>query len=274
MLELKDFSSILQIIIAYYSVYVAVGDDILKSFIFGKVHKELETILDAIDNQYKKISDFNENFEADVCDMDLNKLSDSENSVLQSWREGIKHDMNYTKSLKNLIKSMFYEYRGETFFSVFSTDIIFLCSVFMVLGVLDCKVICNIDAIASIMLLVVILLSIHCFTYEFSSKARNVERYKPNVTFHFIVLAVSLVMSLIAYELYKFPYAICNDINTIMSVWGIVVVLPSLLEIAYNMKTIRKMKSAIKDKGKAQDILIGFYERSLASYKKKCSKGE
>ena len=209
MLELKDFSSILQIIIAYYSVYVAVGDDILKSFIFGKVHKELETILNAIDNQYKKISDFNENFEADVCDMDLNKLSDSENSVLQSWREGIKYDMNYTKSLKNLIKSMFYEYRGETFFSVFSTDIIFLCSVFMVLGVLDCKVICNIDAIASIMLLVVI-----------------------------------------------------------------VVVLPSLLEIAYNMKTIRKMKSAIKDKGKAQDILIGFYERSLASYKKKCSKGE
>ena len=54
MLELKDFSSILQIIIAYYSVYVAVGDDILKSFIFGKVHKELETILNAIDNQYKK----------------------------------------------------------------------------------------------------------------------------------------------------------------------------------------------------------------------------
>lgn len=266
MLVLNDFSAVLQVLIAFYAVYVVEGERMLDTFIFSKVKEDLLSLKDEANRQYNDSRKAFDDIKMKSKRIDKTKLTKPQADLVKTSLTGAEQDVQMRKSFKDLLDSLSGKFLGITFFLVLSVDIVLLSFILMVIGVLDCKPFFCVDVMAGTLILVTLLLEVHCFLYRFCTKIRDVKRYAPKSLGHIVIILLVCSFLIVANQSKVELFLPKLDINCYMSLFAIVSLLPPILEVSTNYFAVKKMKRALKENDEIRTFALDWFKRDIELY--------
>lgn len=267
MLELKDFSALLQVVIAFYGVYAIANKGILNTFIFSFIYDSLEKLRDKSDLQLQKAKEKYESIQRDESEIDKNKLSEAQVNLMATCMMGAKQEYDLANSLNNSFKLLVNQYEGESFFPVISVDMLILCVTLMVLGVLDHKTVWIVDEICMTLILFVALLQFHCYLYEFSSKIRAITSLTPTILNHILLLTVVLIGAFFFFYNNDVQLEEFKEITRYMSLFAFCAAAPPIIILGRHYMMYNRLNGVLKHTDKSIKWSMQWYHRDVANYK-------
>lgn len=268
MLELDDFSSLLEIVIGFYGVYAIASKKILQTFLFSIIHGSLKNLVEESNEQLKKAKVKYDSIKKDESEIDKLKLSEAEKLHLSTCMMAAKQAYENASLLNDSYTFLVKNYKGQSYFPVLSIDMIALCIFLMVMGVLDYKIVWVTDYICFTMIILVALLQLHCYLFEFSSRIRNIKFLTPTVKSHLVIISLCVIGAFYIFNCKKWTLGHYSDINVYMSVFAILVVVPPIILLVWHYRLFIK---PFKEWEKLLDRGMKLYHSDVIRYKEKQS---
>lgn len=269
MLELFDFSSLLQVVIAFYCVYAITSKNTQNTFVFSFIYESLKKLKEKSDKQLQKAKSEYDAIKTDESEIDKTKLSDAQKQLMKTSLMGAKQEYDIASSLNEGFNNMFKLYEGESFFSVLSVDMIALCVVLMVMGVLDHKSVWSVDEVSFMLIMVVAILQLHCYIYEFSYRIRSIKYLTPTVIGHLAIMSICVAGTIYCFDDTIRPFGEYGDINVYMSIFAILVVTPPIIILGRHYMLYNKLNGILKHSGKSMEWAMKWFHRDVSNYKEK-----
>lgn len=267
MLELFDFSSLLQVVIAFYCVYAISSKDILNTFVFSFIHGSLKKLKEKSDKQFLKAKNEYEAIKKDESEIDKVKLSDAQKNLMKTSLMGAKQEYDIASSLNEGFSNMLKLYEGKSFFSVLAVDMIVLCVVLMVMGVLDHKMVRIADDICFMLIMVVAILQLHCYLYEFSYKIRNVRFLTPTVIGHLVIMSLCIIGAFYCFDDNIRTFGQNSDITVYMLIFAVLVVTPPIIVLGRHYMLYNRLNNILKHSEKSMEWAMKWFHRDVSNYK-------
>ena len=177
------------------------------------------------------------------------------------------------KSLKDLMESFSNDFIGVPYFSVLSVDVVLLCFLLLLVGVLDCRLLFCTDAIAGALIVLILLLEIHCFLYRYSSKIRSFENFSPKTMCHIKIIFSVCIFLVVACVFKVDSFIPAVDIKCYMLLFAIVSLIPPILEVSVNYRAVKRMRRALKDNDETRKFVLNWFKKEIDFYVEMYCKG-
>ncbi len=273
MLVLNDFSAVMQVLIAFYAVYVVGSENILDTFIFSNLKDELQSLKDEASRQYNDSQKDVADIKKESRRIDKNKLSKPQSDLVRNSIKRAEQAVQMRKSIKDLMESFSNDFIGVSYFSVLSVDVVLLCFLLMLIGALDCRLLFCADAIAGALIVLILLLEVHCFLYRYSSKIRSFEYCSPKTMCHIKIIFSVCIFLVVACVFKVDSFIPAVDIKCYMLLFAIVSLIPPILEVSVNYRAVKRMRRALKDNDETRKFVLNWFKKEIDFYVEMYCKG-
>ncbi len=268
MLTLFDFSAVMQVVIAFYGVYAAKSKDIGNTLIFHIIRDSIKRIHDISVKHLEETKDGYERLHQDLLKIDQKKLSGTQKDLMTIEETGAKQEVDIAKALNEKLDILYKDYIGQSYFPVLAVDIVLLSFTMLVLGVLDCKLIWNVDSLCMLNTCFVSVLVIHCIIYELSLRIRCYTRLEPSIVRHATLIVLFLVISIVITEHSQLLGFITCDIKQYMVVYSLAVLVPPVIIVGRNLRLISEMRMMLEKNINNREFAMKWFHDGILDYKK------
>lgn len=267
MLNLFDFSAVLQVVIAFYGVYAVKCRDIGDTLIFHIIQEPMKKVLDVSVKNHEEAKKGYAKLETDLSRIDQEKLTEAQKNLMSTDERGAKQEVEIAADLRERLDLLCREYVGQSYFPIIAIDIVLLSFAMLVFGVLDHKLIWNADDICMINICFVAVLVIHCLVYEFSSRVRSVSKFEPGIISHVVLMTILGATSIALMENSKMLEIIRCDIRLYMIIYGCIVLLPPVVVVVRNLRMINGLRKLMEESMENRKFAMQWFYRDVKNYK-------
>lgn len=268
MLSLFDFSAVLQVVIAFYGVYAAKSKDIGNTLIYHIIRDSINKLHDISIKHFEETKEGYEKLQQDLSQIDHKKLSGPQKDLMTTDERGAKQEVDMAEDLKERLDLLCREYVGQSYFPIIAVDIVLLSFMMLVFGVLDHRLIWNVDSLCLINVCYVTVLVIHCLIYEFSLRVRHFTKFEPSIVCHIALIAIFMVISIVLTEYSKLLEFIRCDIHQYMLMYGAIALLPPVIIVVRYLRMFNGMKSLLEESINNREFAMKWFYRDVLNYKK------